>query len=98
MAVLAQNGDRLRADQAGAADYDDLHVYLPPKASFEDRCGHSSATPALRQKVPPTGDTRKPSGPLVARLDLAPGPASRQRRNGVLEIFNQRPSSESSAY
>src|SRR5260221_282730 len=29
MAALAQNGDGLRADQAGAADDDDLHVMSP---------------------------------------------------------------------
>jgi hypothetical protein len=29
MAALAQNGDSLRADQAGAADDDDLHVMTP---------------------------------------------------------------------
>src|SRR5262249_44291855 len=29
VAALAQNDDGLRADQAGAADYDDLHGYSP---------------------------------------------------------------------
>src|SRR5262245_66380060 len=29
MAALAQNGDGLRADQAGAADHDDLHCEPP---------------------------------------------------------------------
>src|SRR5215472_8317991 len=32
VAVLAQNGDGLRTDQAGAADNDDLHCASPPPA------------------------------------------------------------------
>jgi hypothetical protein len=37
VAALAQNGDGLRADQAGAADNDDLHA-LSPGSSHARLC------------------------------------------------------------
>src|SRR5207253_1236723 len=48
VSALAQNGDGLRADQAGAADDDDLHGFLPRRwpGTLECRQGTVSEPPS----------------------------------------------------
>src|SRR6185437_6696360 len=60
MATLAQNGDGLRADQAGAADDDDLHGFPPLSMAGDLRMEVGNYIPA---STPPIVQTRVGANP-----------------------------------
>src|SRR5262249_9135958 len=80
MAATAQNGDGLRADQAGAADDDDLHD-LPPLSMTGDRMQVSIMQKLKERYLRPTRNrgTYTYFGAAEMRLRRLPGQPGRLR-------------------
>src|SRR5438445_11229945 len=68
--ALAQNGDGLRADQAGAADYDDLHSEPPRMSGAAPRAVRAGRT--ILHGVEP-GRARRREMQGEARVSGKPG-------------------------